>query len=450
MATNTTNYGLVKPTENQTADIAVINANMDKVDEALFPLNSLDSEDTKKALAAAQGKVLSDRLTEVNKGLSEEIANRQNAVVQEQNTRANTDSNLQSQITANKKAVNVDISEALRVLYGLSVDNANVEETLKRAKTLLDIESKRITMLESDNLTSVLSNSNIVVPNGITGVKIYACAAGAGNRAGEAMLGEDFRVSSGQTISCTVGAGNTIISGAGINRTLVAGSLTTSANIDIFNIGVKMGFYGGTGGTGGYSTTGKNYGGQGGAGGYFGSGGGGGGGAGSSTGSSQTSDTTGTSNANGINGSNSGSCAGAGGGGTANLGSVGGNGGKGSYYYDSTNPAQSGTLAIKGFAPSISARDLFKVLPNLSIGSGGGGGGGNRAGNFTGEAGGAGAVSGGAKVNAIVSGGSGGGAGGYGAGGGLGGAGGYNDSSQSPSGNSGSPSPGMILFVWGV
>ncbi len=37
MSTTTTNYGLVKPANNETADIAVINSNIDKIDTALTP-----------------------------------------------------------------------------------------------------------------------------------------------------------------------------------------------------------------------------------------------------------------------------------------------------------------------------------------------------------------------------------------------------------------------------
>lgn len=78
MATNTTNYNLTKPADNETADIQVINGNMDKVDAALLPENSLESESTKKALAAAQGKVLDGKISALNASLSAEITNRQN------------------------------------------------------------------------------------------------------------------------------------------------------------------------------------------------------------------------------------------------------------------------------------------------------------------------------------------------------------------------------------
>lgn len=66
MATNTKNYNLVKPAGNELADISVINKNMDTIDEQLMPVNSLASEDSKKALAAAQGKVLKEKMGDLS------------------------------------------------------------------------------------------------------------------------------------------------------------------------------------------------------------------------------------------------------------------------------------------------------------------------------------------------------------------------------------------------
>ncbi len=66
MATNTKNYNLVKPAGNELADISVINKNMDTIDEQLMPVNSLASEDPKKALAAAQGKVLKEKMGDLS------------------------------------------------------------------------------------------------------------------------------------------------------------------------------------------------------------------------------------------------------------------------------------------------------------------------------------------------------------------------------------------------
>lgn len=66
MATNTKNYNLVKPAGNELADISVINKNMDTIDEQLMPVNSLASEDSKKALAAVQGKVLKEKMGDLS------------------------------------------------------------------------------------------------------------------------------------------------------------------------------------------------------------------------------------------------------------------------------------------------------------------------------------------------------------------------------------------------
>lgn len=66
MATNTKNYNLVKPAENELADINVINTNMDTIDQQILPVNSLTSEDSKKSLSAAQGKLLNDRIGDLS------------------------------------------------------------------------------------------------------------------------------------------------------------------------------------------------------------------------------------------------------------------------------------------------------------------------------------------------------------------------------------------------
>lgn len=54
MSTNTTNYNLVKPADNETADILVINANMDTVDAQLK--TNADAITTKETPAGAQAK----------------------------------------------------------------------------------------------------------------------------------------------------------------------------------------------------------------------------------------------------------------------------------------------------------------------------------------------------------------------------------------------------------
>ena len=54
MSTNTTNYNLVKPADNETADILVINANMDTVDAQLK--TNADAITTKETPTGAQTK----------------------------------------------------------------------------------------------------------------------------------------------------------------------------------------------------------------------------------------------------------------------------------------------------------------------------------------------------------------------------------------------------------
>ena len=59
MATYTTRFNLTKPATTETADIAVINTNMDTIDGAIpAVIDNLTSTSTTSALSANQGKVL--------------------------------------------------------------------------------------------------------------------------------------------------------------------------------------------------------------------------------------------------------------------------------------------------------------------------------------------------------------------------------------------------------
>ena len=61
MATYTTRFNLTKPATTETADIAVINTNMDTIDGAIpAVVDNLTSTSTTSALSANQGKVLQD------------------------------------------------------------------------------------------------------------------------------------------------------------------------------------------------------------------------------------------------------------------------------------------------------------------------------------------------------------------------------------------------------
>ena len=61
MATYTTRFNLAKPALTDTADIAVINENMDDIDAAIpAVVDNLTSTSTTSALSANQGKVLKD------------------------------------------------------------------------------------------------------------------------------------------------------------------------------------------------------------------------------------------------------------------------------------------------------------------------------------------------------------------------------------------------------
>ena len=61
MATYTTRFNLTKPATTETADIATINGNMDKIDGAIpAVVDNLTSTSTTSALSANQGKELND------------------------------------------------------------------------------------------------------------------------------------------------------------------------------------------------------------------------------------------------------------------------------------------------------------------------------------------------------------------------------------------------------
>ena len=145
--------------------------------------------------------------------IAQEIIDRQNAdqvltdrIATEETTRSTADSNLQTQITANKNAVNVNISEAVRTLYGLTTDNANVDKALQK--------------LNRYNIVSVTSSQNWTVPAGVKLVDVFLCGGGGGGGAnrsssnsggggggGECIYIPNMQVTPGNNINCIVGSG---------------------------------------------------------------------------------------------------------------------------------------------------------------------------------------------------------------------------------------------------
>ncbi|MFV0517829.1 MAG: hypothetical protein ACK5MV_10590 [Aminipila sp.] len=113
MGTKTKNYNLTKPNDNDVVDINIFNENSDIIDNEL----NKNKED----------------ISVVNNNLTTEITNRQTAILTEQTARANADTTLLELINSKgSTATEINISEDLRVLLGLSVDNANVDKTLQK------------------------------------------------------------------------------------------------------------------------------------------------------------------------------------------------------------------------------------------------------------------------------------------------------------------------------
>ena len=133
--------------------------------------------------------------------------------------------------------------------------------------------------------TVFTSDGTFTVPDGVTILKINACASGGALYAGEYCIDKQIKVTPGEKISITCGLNkNTVI---GKYVTLTKASCSESLNADTLGLSITLGISGGSGTKGsGYSFSGDVVewsldGGAGGAGGYggaFGFGGGGGGG----------------------------------------------------------------------------------------------------------------------------------------------------------------------------
>ncbi|QHI71456.1 hypothetical protein [Aminipila terrae] len=188
MATNTKNYNLVKPAENELADINVLNKNMDVIDEQILPVNSLFSDDSKKALAAAQGKILNGKIGDLTTLTTEH----KETLVQAINEAADgagitvvtenqyKDMQKAGTVDANKlygivdsydsSAGNVAISETLSAKLGLTAEK-NVEKAIdavdtkasQNAKSIAGIESSLLKKDGSVQMTGVLKTPGIPV-----------------------------------------------------------------------------------------------------------------------------------------------------------------------------------------------------------------------------------------------------------------------------------------------
>ena len=179
MATNTKNYNLVKPAGNELADISVINKNMDTIDEQLMPVNSLASEDPKKALAAAQGKVLKEKmgdLSALNTQNKENLVQAINEAAEGSGITVVTQSEYEAMQEAGTvepdklygivdtydfSAGNVEISDALAGKLGLA-SGKNVDKALE----VIDekVEENSSSMLKKDGtvqMTGVLKTVGI-------------------------------------------------------------------------------------------------------------------------------------------------------------------------------------------------------------------------------------------------------------------------------------------------
>lgn len=216
MATNTKNYNLVKPAENELADINVLNKNMDVIDEQILPVNSLVSDDTKKALAAVQGKILNGKIGDLTTLTTEH----KETLVQAINEAADgagitvvtenqyKDMQKAGTVDANKlygivdsydsSAGNVAISDTLSTKLGLSTEK-NVEKAIdtvdnkasQNTKSIAGIESSLLKKDGSVQMTGVLKtkggsnnteqialgNNTYLYSNSVNGVFLIASNA---------------------------------------------------------------------------------------------------------------------------------------------------------------------------------------------------------------------------------------------------------------------------------
>lgn len=178
MATNTKNYNLVKPAENELADISVLNKNMDVIDEQILPVNGLNSVDLKKPLAAAQGKVLNEKIGDLSTLTTEHKENLVQAINEAADGAGITvvteseykDMQKAGTVDADKlygivdafdsSAGNVGISDTLSAKLGLTIDK-NVEKAIDTVDTKTVQNAKAISEVNKSLSEEVTARQNI-------------------------------------------------------------------------------------------------------------------------------------------------------------------------------------------------------------------------------------------------------------------------------------------------
>jgi len=208
--------------------------------------------------------------------IAQEIANRQaeyqtlsDRIDYEESERIQVDTDLQNQITANKNAVNVNISETARTLYGLSAGDANVDKALQTVYP------------KQQTIKTFTSGQNWPVPAGVKSVDIFLVGGGyngaagghsygtgrtdggGGGDGGRVIYASGIVVSPGSSIPITIGSanggdssfGNYSTAGSTMQFKSIAGNVTalqgnpgTVGFICPFN-GVLYGCPGGAGGS---------------------------------------------------------------------------------------------------------------------------------------------------------------------------------------------------------
>lgn len=193
-----------------------------------------------------------ENITQLNQSFSKEIIERVNTdnelitkIEEKEQIRSQIDEDLQQQIISNKNAASIDISEDVRILYGLPIDNANVDKALQKLK-----EVSTYTVLY------LTHSGNFTVPANVYKLDLFLVGGGgAGNRysysssrpqypggggGGFCNLIYDAAVTPGQVIPYTIGAGGVANGGDG--------GITTFASFKA---------KGGGGGSTGYSPSGE-------------------------------------------------------------------------------------------------------------------------------------------------------------------------------------------------
>lgn len=123
-----------------------------------------------------------------------------------------------------------------------------------------------------------LSDGTFTVPDGVTEISVYACAAGGAYYAGEYAINRKIKVQPKESIAIKTGADKETQIGSYLRLSKAASG--DSLNTDTLGIGITLGIEGNAGedGSSGYFQSSRGFGGKAGCGGAFGFGGPGGGG----------------------------------------------------------------------------------------------------------------------------------------------------------------------------